>query len=124
MDEQLTAQKEREYVEARWIFPKVWFDAHMHPGGAWKFQVGDGPDCAVLICMPPEVLGPANNQDGTYHAARAFTKQREREIAEVEEEIAWLYVGQSGIGPVFHRILAVEQARLAELRRGMQEGSE
>ena len=74
-----------------------------------------------------------------FSAARAFTKQREREIAEVEEEIALLklvivtikndimfdagcWVEKDELKA--KRILAVEQARLAELRRGMKEGSE
>ena len=64
--------------------------------------------------------------------ARAFTEQREREIAEVQEEIeyvssfAWLpsRSGKREEHPVWQRILAVEQARLAELRRGMKEASE
>ena len=69
-----------------------------------------------------------------FSAARAFTENREREIAEVEEEIAELesHILCYGNGSVedermicvYQRILAVEQARLAELRRGMKEGSE
>ena len=67
-----------------------------------------------------------------WSGARAFTEQRERDIAEVQEEIeyvssfAWLpsRSGKREEHPVWQRILAVEQARLAELRRGMKEGSE
>ena len=71
-------------------------------------------------------------------------EQRDREIAEVEEEIALvanvetttaafiasIYVAKhikqdaAREHPVWQRILAVEQARLAELRGGMKEGSE
>ena len=69
-----------------------------------------------------------------WSAARAFTEQREREIAEVEEEIAILNEGvelaastdadERKYGIPFKRILARLQAVLAELRRGMKEGSE
>jgi hypothetical protein len=59
-------------------------------------------------------------------AVRAFTVQREQEISEVEEEITWLSekLLRISIPDAASRILAVEQARLAELRRGMKEGSE
>ena len=81
------------------------------------------------------LLNWANHQFYEFNdwsAARAFTEQREREIAEVQEEIeyvssfAWLpsRSGKREEHPVWQRILAVEQARLAELRRGMKEGSE
>ena len=76
------------------------------------------------------LLNWANHQFYEFNdwsAARDFTEQREREIAEVEEEIAWLSDGMDCSDPddeVGQRILAVEQARLAELRRGMKEGSE
>ena len=69
-----------------------------------------------------------------FSAARAFTEQREREIAEVQEEIAILNEGvelaastdadERKYGIPFKRILARLQAVLAELRRGMKEGSE
>ena len=67
-----------------------------------------------------------------WSAARAFTEQRERDIAEVEEEIALVVKMHGSVHDLrkrdrmryWQRILAVEQARLAELRRGMKEGSE
>ena len=74
------------------------------------------------------------NERAAWSAARAFTEEREREIAEVEEEIAWLNQMKRNLPPgrptkeerqaILQRILAVEQARLAELRGGMKEGSE
>ena len=83
------------------------------------------------------LLNWANHQFYEFNdwsAARAFTEEREREIAEVEEEIAWLNQMKRNLPPgrptkeerqaILQRILAVEQARLAELRRGMKEGSE
>ena len=104
---------DEEYVRARWGGFAVLDDTTTMERGIGVF----------LGHEMPTLWGYAS-YDEALKSARAFTEQREREIAEVEEEIAWLYVGQSGIGPVFHRILAVEQARLAELRRGMKEGSE
>ena len=67
-----------------------------------------------------------------FSAARAFTEKREREIAEVEEEIELeddiisygSHDNADSFAVIYRRILAVEQARLAELRRGMKEGSE
>ena len=55
-----------------------------------------------------------------------FTKERERQIAEVEEEVA-LLEAEATLWPNFYkqqaaysRILAREQAALAELKRGMK----
>ena len=68
-----------------------------------------------------------------WSAARAFTEQREREIAEVREEISEIeddilsyssHDNADSFAVIYRRILARLQARLAELRRGMQEGSE
>ena len=68
-----------------------------------------------------------------WSAARAFTENREREIAEVREEISEIeddilsYISHDNadsFAVIYRRILARLQARLAELRRGMKEGSE
>jgi len=54
-------------------------------------------------------------------------REREQAIAEVEEEIAeatpWAesIYARAGVRRVRKRILAVEQARLAELKRGLRE---
>ena len=108
VDEQLTAQQEYEYVESRWS------------------------DYRAMTYGRLDICDMEGEMD--YHAAFLFTKQREREIAEVEEEIAWLNQMKRNLPPgrptkeerqaILQRILAVEQARLAELRRGMKEGSE
>ena len=103
-----------EYVRARW--------EHVHTGAA-ALHLSD--------YSAPLVITHAG-EFPNWSAARAFTENREREIAEVEEEIeyvssfAWLpsRSGKREEHPVWQRILAVEQARLAELRRGMKEGSE
>ena len=66
-------------------------------------------------------------------AALAFTENREREIAEVREEISEIeddilsyssHDNADSFAVIYRRILARLQARLAELRRGMKEGSE
>ena len=68
-----------------------------------------------------------------FSAARAFTENREREIAEVREEISEIeddilsyssHDNADSFAVIYRRILARLQARLAELRRGMKEGSE
>ena len=73
------------------------------------------------------------NERAAWSAARAFTEEREREIAEVEEEISEIeddilsyssHDNADSFAVIYRRILARLQARLAELRRGMQEGSE
>jgi hypothetical protein len=57
------------------------------------------------------------------HAAYLFTKQREAEIGGVEEEISYLVnikgsADSASPNHCIHRIIAREQADLAELRRG------
>ena len=105
---------DEEYVRARWA-------GVLDTGYSVRLEIGE--------------FGKWEKFDGLnkrWSAARAFTEEREREIAEVEEEIeyvssfAWLpsRSGKREEHPVWQRILAVEQARLAELRRGMKEGSE
>lgn len=89
------------------------------------------------------LLNWANHQFYEFNdwsAARAFTEQREREIAEVEKEIVLIEnamkihrhnvsVGRKVCQHVkaicrWSRILSREQGVLAELRGGMKEGSE
>lgn len=115
---------DEEYVRARW---NVY---------AWKSE--EGEYFVDLLHSGSEKHGaytfPAATEAEAWSATRAFTEQREREIAEVQEEIAILNEGvelaastdadERKYGIPFKRILVVEQARLAELRRGMKEGSE
>lgn len=82
----------------------------------------------VIYFGEPDFLSDCHMFSG-YHdkwsEARLYTEHREREIAEVEEEIeiieaiVGLYASHGG--NKFRRILAREQAVLAELRRGMKE---
>ena len=97
---------DEEYVRARWE-------------DSVAFTMGPNPWTLRLPC--------GKYFDGTidecWSGARAFTEQREREIADVEEEIAWLSDGMDCSDPddeVGHRILARLQAVLSELRRGMK----
>jgi hypothetical protein len=100
---------DEEYVRARWV-------GVLDNGYSVRLEIGE--------------FGKWPKFDGLnkrWSAARAFTEQRALEIVDVEEEIAWLSDGMDCSDPddeVGQRILAVEQARLAELRRGMKEGSE
>lgn len=100
MDEQLTAQQEYEYVESRWS------------------------DYRAMTYGRLDICDMEGEMD--YHAAYLFTKERERQIAEVEEEVA-LLEAEAALWPNFYkqqaaysRILAREQAALAELKRGMK----
>ena len=74
--------------------------------------------------------GYFKSEEGAWSAALAFTEQRLREIAEVEEEIEILnseieepddnWKDPSQAVEAFLRILDREQAALAELKRGMK----
>jgi hypothetical protein len=96
-------QRMWEYVNARWT--------DMQPMAVGNFDVFD-------------MEGQMNVQ-----AAYDFTIRREQQIAEVEEEIAYVrsFVMMPKIRPdkeekhpVWNRILAVEQDRLKALRQGMK----
>ena len=63
--------------------------------------------------------GYFKSEEGAWSAALAFTEQRLREIAEVEEEITLLERWRT-ISGATKRILAREQAHLAELKWGMK----
>ena len=71
-----------------------------------------------------KTIGCEKDDDKAWAAAYAFTKQREQEIAEVEEEIhllnGWRYVREY-ISPPATRILESREAALAELKRGLRE---
>ena len=107
---------DEEYVRARWE-------------DSVAFTMGPNPWTLRLPC--------GKYFDGTidecWSGARAFTEQREREIAEVREEISEIeddilsyssHDNADSFAVIYRRILARLQARLAELRRGMKEGSE
>ena len=75
--------------------------------------------------MPKPRTTPQGTPNGP-GAARAFTEQRERDIAEVQEEIALIanlgsHVKQEAFAvDIRKRILAGLQAVLSELQRGMK----
>ena len=116
MDEQLTAQQEREYVEARYrCAPWKSVDSNYYVD---LLETGTNTHGACTF--------PGPTQSAAYHAAYLFTKERERQIAEVEEEVA-LLEAEATLWPNFYkqqaaysRILARERAALAELKRGLR----
>ena len=59
-------------------------------------------------------------EEKVWAKARAFTEARLEQIRQVEEEIAYVRRWHRGPHPVWTRILAREQATLAELRIGMK----
>lgn len=63
---------------------------------------------------------------GSWDAAFAFTKERERQIAEIEEEIAYLKRQdyRQHVREINDRIVEREQAALQEIRRGMRKEGE
>ena len=117
---------DEEYVRARWENVKcVDFYA--------------GKNCAVqawyvsLNARWSGRVGGTADDPEMWKEARAFTEQREREIAEVREEISEIeddvlsysaHDNADSFAVIYRRILARLQTVLAELRRGMKEGSE
>ncbi len=105
---------DEEYVRARWGGFAVLDDTTTMERGIGVF----------LGHEVPTLWGYAS-YDEALKAARAFTEQREREIAEVEEEIALIanlgsHVKQEAFAvDIRKRILARLQAVLSELQRGM-----
>lgn len=101
---------DEEFVRSKWSTLNA---DRGHPGTRLALGVGG-------------VLFRATSEEGearAWAAAAEFTRKREREIAEVEEEIAWIsgfsaYAGHRLYGPCRARILARLEAALAELRRG------
>ena len=90
-----------------------------------------------LIEAVAKVIAKTIAEKNSYYdaiaAARAIAENREREIAEVREEISEIeddilsyssHDNADSFAVIYRRILARLQARLAELRRGMKEGSE
>ena len=166
----ITMDENEKYVRSRWLV-----------------VANDGTRRHPLLRLCGNIIRRCEGEwDEAWSAARAFTEQREREIDEVQEEVAWLtkessqkalhaesrrscvrnsenlsdedrkiahklaeqisgrrmpkqsekQEAQNNAAElriaakldaetiILQRILAVEQARLAELRRGMKEGSE
>jgi hypothetical protein len=108
----MTEQEEREYVEARW--EKV-----RHADTA--LSVLAGPHYVIITDDQRHQICAVyrHTESEAWHATYLFTVERERQIAEVKEEIDWINCGRK-IEPAAQRILAREQAALAELQRGMK----
>jgi hypothetical protein len=81
----------------------------------WTFVI-HSPNREIVLCNSGSPV-PFDN----WRAAYLFTKKREEEIADLEVDIEWLEDQNSFEVPQLKRILAREQASLAELKRGMKE---
>ena len=113
----MTPQQEREYVEARWEDARF-ESAHEYGDDSkplyWLFYIGEW--------LP---ISGYSTEDEIIHAAFRFTKERKEQIAEVETEIDLLCKVWPAYYPsdsaTMERIVDVEKARLAELKRGLRE---
>ena len=93
-------QEDRALVERVWV---------------WHQQHANGSIC---IALDVRRLFPS------YADAAEYTRKALLKVEEIKEEIDWIQ-GAFGADSVFlvpHRILAREQAALAEARKGMKEG--
>ena len=95
---------DEEYVRSKWENVAIW----KHSDGMLDIQLRH------------------DLEFGSMADAKEYTIERERQIAEVEEEIAlvkWLEQENhlDNEGAVCERILAVEQERLAALKQGMKQ---
>ncbi len=119
--EQLTPQQEREYVEAAWVHVRTVF-----PCASGRYLIQIDPDSRLDNAQFEEWL---NTEAAAWHAAFLFTKEHERKIAAVREEIEYVDSfsrmpkrnGTYAEHPVWKRILAREQAALADLLRSWRE---
>jgi hypothetical protein len=127
----MTAQQEREYVEAR-------FGKCVPVCDTTTMERGYG----IFLGHEVHTIWRDESIEEAWHAAYLFTLDRERQIAEVEEEIALIESYISGQQKaldipyelpapksrfvahiaIFQRILAAEQQRLDALRTGWKGG--
>ena len=110
---QLTPAEEKAYVKTRWMRPHWGSNDH-----GWTVQNFVGSMTVLATNIKPRYKAT--------HAAYLFTKKREAEIGGVEEEISYLVnikgrADSASPEHCIHRIIAREQAALAELRRGWKE---
>lgn len=127
---------DEEYVRSRWKYTHR-IMSHVVEPGTHRIEVGEGGQNAKLI-----VKG-AHSTTEAWHAAAEFTRERERQIAEIRSEIdevkEWVessrdmaiqavgngdaHIAGIGAAALFTeaRILGRLQSQLAELRRGMKE---
>lgn len=104
---EMTTQAKREYVE------RFWSRVIVCDGSYRNYDRG-----TVLINWANHRFYDFVDWDAAY----VFTKERERKIAEIEEEIAVISCLKVTVGDwdTWQRILAREQAALQEVRRGMR----
>ena len=111
---ELTPAQEREYVESKWFLPDVRLDG---AGPTWAFflqgvlvaQYSNG-----TFCKSPEEA---------WHAGFVFTQERERQIAQFEEQnqecVDLIEYGRCNRAPM-KRTLALLQRELAQAKQGMK----
>ena len=125
----MTPQQEREYVEAAWESLDYGADEFGNYSVLINHAVNmDGVNLAMSGIISPSAFLAwfrEETEDAAWHAAFLFTKERKRYIAEVEEEIDLLRKVWPAYYPsdsaTMERIVDVEKARLAELKRGLRE---
>jgi hypothetical protein len=112
----MTHEEERAAVEA------AWSDLDDDP-----FAGKVGHDGKYHVFLPGWFENGYLTPNAAWHAAYLYTVERQRQIAEVQEEIAW--INECAIDPLMSsaqesniktRILAVEQQRLEDLQSGMK----
>jgi hypothetical protein len=98
----------------------------------WVFPYSGKRKSSLSIGEGVEFVGATKDgMDALWAAAAEFTRNREREIAELEEEIAFMQIaikyqnaacGEEGCGceEPFKRIIARLESALADLRNGMK----
>ena len=78
---ELTAAQEREYVESKWMGVTIEYNNCGMANSYWSVTTQDGTELAHIYSGALCGNGPA------IHAAFLFTQERERQIAELEEQI-------------------------------------
>lgn len=122
---EMTTQAKREYVEKAWEWSVFWKPDSRIDDLPWTMQVADAK-CEYKH----EFRG--DSEFDCVDDAYAFTKERERQIAEIEEEIAeidddlkcYSLVDCQKEIAIYKRILAREQDALQEMRRGIRKEGE
>ena len=116
----MTSAEEEAYVRGRWERVHVKDDQEMEESEDIWFRIWIGPDKGDVLfdCGAP-------TKEEVIHRAYLFTERREAEIADIVDEITSLrsiaYSTNVISASVCERIIAREQAVLAELRRGWKE---
>jgi hypothetical protein len=105
----MTEQASREYVEARWSLT-------VQCDGSYRHYV-----CGTVL------IQEKNHQFwdfASWQAAKDFTVEREKQIAEVNEEITYINTfiktPSGSPHPVWTRIIESRKTALADLKRGMR----